>query len=194
MFKKIFSFLIISIFCFGDSLQSDIDRATAIVRDFGTSIPNEVLQNARGFIFIGSVGSGLIIARADVGWSAPSAIGTSSFSKEVTDFVIVLNTKAAVDVFAQGGSVTLGENLSIAAGPSGSTAKGELILPTAAIFTYSRSPGGFVGVPLEGAVFVERNDDNARFYGKPVTPSQLLYGQVLPPQSAGALYNELNRY
>lgn len=179
MIKKIFFFLTMNLACFADNLQSDIDRATAIVRDFGTSIPNEVLQNARGFVICGSAGSGLVIARADAGWSAPSAIRTG---RELTDIVLVLNSKAAVDAFAQGGNVTLGKNLSVAVGP-----KKALILPTAAIYNYG-------GISLEGVVFVERNDDNARFYGMPVTASQLLYGQIPPPQSAWALYNELDQY
>jgi SH3 domain-containing YSC84-like protein 1 len=38
---------------------------------------------------------------------------------EVTDFVIILNTEAAVKAFSMGGNVTLGGNLSVSAGPFG---------------------------------------------------------------------------
>lgn len=204
----------ISSTCCGVNLQSDIDRATAIIRDFKgmpeTSIPYEVLRDARGFvilselkggfIFSGSLGSGLVIAKLDKGWSAPSAIGTGGagfglqIGGEVTDLVLVLNSKAAVDAFAQGGSVSLGGNLSIAAGPVGRTARGAVTLPLAAVYSYSRSQGGFVGISVEGMVFVERAGDNAQFYGEQVTPEQLLYGQIPPPKSAGALYRELEQY
>lgn len=203
--------LAFSSLCFGESLQSDIDRAAVTIRDFKrmpeSGIPSEVLRNAKGlvilnevkggFIFSGGIGSGLVIARLREGWSAPSAIGTGSvgwgfqIGGEVTDLVLVLNTKSAVDAFAQGGSVTLGGNLSIAAGPIGRTLEADLVLPPAAIYTYSVSRGLFGGVSLKGAVFLERGGDNAAFYGYQVTPYQLLYGQVPPPESAAALYAEL---
>ncbi|MBS0630245.1 MAG: hypothetical protein JSS30_08515 [Verrucomicrobia bacterium] len=216
MLKKLALFLLLLInqFSYGDSLQSDIDRAVVTIRDFKrmpeTSIPYEVLKNAQGlvilnevkggFIFSGGIGSGLVVARLNQGWSAPSAIGTGSvgwgfqIGGEVTDLVLVLNTKAAVDAFAHGGSITLGGNLSIAVGPVGRTAEVDLVLPPAAIYTYSISRGIFGGVSLKGAVFVERASDNAAFYGFQVVPSQLLYGQVPPPPSAWALYNELNQF
>ena len=55
----------------------------------------------------------MIVARLpDGSWSAPSAIVTAGagvggqIGARLTDFVFVLNTKAAVDTFAQMGSVT----------------------------------------------------------------------------------------
>lgn len=216
MFKKLSLalFVLFSTLSFADSLQSDIDRAVVTIRDFKripeASIPDSVLKNARGlvivnevkggFIFSGGVGSGLVIARLANGWSAPSAIGTGSvgwgfqIGGEVTDLVLVLNSKAAVDAFAQGGSITLGGNLSIAAGPIGRTAEAGVALPTAAIYTYSVSRGAFGGVSLQGAAFVERASVNSQFYGYQVVPSQLLYGQVPPPERAQALYDELNQF
>lgn len=206
-------FLISSVAC-AESLQSDIDRAAVTIRDFKrmpeTSIPYNVLKNAQGlvilnevkggFIFSGGVGSGLVVARLDKGWSAPSAIGTGSvgwgfqIGGEVTDLVLVLNTKAAVEAFAHGGSITLGGNLSIAAGPVGRTAEAAAVLPPAAIYTYSVSRGVFGGVSLKGAAFVERASANSQFYGFQATPAQLLFGEVPPPQSAQPLYDELNQY
>lgn len=60
-----------------------------------------------------------MVARLDDGtWSAPSAIGTGGMGfggqigAELTDFVIILNNRAAVKSFSQGGNVTLGGNLS----------------------------------------------------------------------------------
>jgi len=214
--KRLFLMLTLSLasLCYGESLQSDIDRAAVMIRNFKrmpeTSIPEEVLNNAEGlvilnevkggFIFSGGVGSGLVIARLGHGWSAPSAIGTGSVGwgfqagGQVTDLILVLNTKSAVNAFAQGGSVTLGGNLSIAAGPVGRTLGADLVLPPAAIYTYSISRGVFGGISLKGAVFVERAGDNAAFYGFPVTPYQLLYGDVAPPESAKVLYNRRSHH
>jgi lipid-binding SYLF domain-containing protein len=53
-----------------------------------------------GFVFTGRVGTGLVVARLPDGrWSAPSAIATAGvgwgaqIGGEITDFVIILNTK-----------------------------------------------------------------------------------------------------
>ena len=51
---------------------------------------------------------------------------------EVTDFVMVLNNNAAVQAFSRGGNVTIGVDVSAAAGPVGRTAAGA-VMPTAAV-------------------------------------------------------------
>lgn len=63
--------------------------------------------NRRGFIVAGRVGTGLVISKTDEGvWSAPSAIATlgmgwgALIGGEITDFVLVLNTDAALEAFS----------------------------------------------------------------------------------------------
>lgn len=70
-------------------------------------------------MFSGRAGAGVVVARLEDGsWSAPSAIGTGGMGfggqigAEITDFVIVLNSREAVKSFTTGGNVTLGGNLS----------------------------------------------------------------------------------
>lgn len=55
----------------------------------------------------GRVGTGLVISKTDEGvWSAPSAIATlgmgwgALIGGEITDFVLVLNTDAALEAFS----------------------------------------------------------------------------------------------
>lgn len=217
MFRKLQFFItvmlvMISNVIYGQELQEDIDRATTIIQQFKDipegGIPRDVLKNAKGlailnvvkgaFIFSGRVGSGIVVAKTSKGWSAPSAIGVAGggfgfqFGVEVTDFVIVLNTQDAVDAFSHG-NVTLGGNLSIAAGPVGRTAEGG-VTPVAAVYSYSRSQGLFAGVSLEGTAIGERKRENAQFYGKSVSAQQLLSGKISPPKEADALYKELNTY
>ncbi len=210
MFRKFFitlASLIISCSCYAGGLQKDINWATCALEN--SCIPPEVLQNAcgvaflhvvkAGFIFSGRIGSGLVVAKTANGWSAPSAIGTGGagfglqVGAKVTDFILILNTQAALDAFSGGGSLTLGGSLSVAVGPVGRTAEGSLVLPPAAIYSYSKSKGAFAGISLEGTVIIERSRANADFYGRPVCPSELLSGQVARPKSADSLYRELNR-
>jgi hypothetical protein len=114
---------------------------------------------------------------------------------EVTDFVMILNDAAAVRAFQQLGSVTLGGNLSIAAGPIGRNAEASgaaNFKSIAPIFSYSKTKGLFAGVSLEGSVLIERRDANRKFYNAPVTAKQLLTGQFPAPPGADPLYRILN--
>lgn len=114
---------------------------------------------------------------------------------EVTDFVMILNDASAVKTFAQSGSLTLGGNVSVAAGPVGRNAEASgaaSLRSVSAIFSYSKTKGLFAGVSLEGSAIIERKDANAKFYGGPVTAAQLLSGTVAPPPEADALLSILN--
>lgn len=201
--KKLYFILILGVasYCFGGCIPCEIDQAVLNIQEFkghpATSIPPEVLRNARGFVFISSARSGIVVAKINEGWSAPSAIeikpdaSGSEVVQQNADIVLVLNSKAAVDAFAREGNITLGTNLGIAPGPVGKTSKFDLELPPAAIYSYMRVQGVFVGVSLKGVVFVERAKDNTEFYGRAVTPAELLFGNVPPPKGTEALYKEL---
>ena len=122
--------------------QDSVNRCAAIIREFRQmrerAIPRDVLRHARGlaimsvlkagFIFSGKGGQGVVVARTPHGWSGPSFIATGGAGwglqagAQVTDFVIVLNNDAAVRAFSRGGNVTIGADVSAAAGPVGRTA------------------------------------------------------------------------
>jgi hypothetical protein len=122
----------------------------------------------------------------------PSAIGTGGagfgfqVGAEVSEVVLVLNTLAAVDAFAHGANVKLGGDVSVAAGPLGRDAAAA-VMPVAAVYTYSRSQGLFAGVSLEGAVIATRPNANAQYYGRSVTPDEILSGSAKPPPGSEML-------
>ncbi|QKX58668.1 uncharacterized protein TRUGW13939_05795 [Talaromyces rugulosus] len=193
----------------GKILASFVDPKQAFGPD--KVIPPEVLAGAKGlavlsvlkagFLGSGRFGSGIVVARlADGGWSAPSAIATAGagfggqIGFELTDFVFILNDAAAVRSFSQAGSITLGGNVSIAAGPVGRNAEAAGAASTkgvAAVFSYSKTKGLFAGVSLEGSVLVERKDANAKLYNGSVTARQLLSGSVPSPPAADPLMQVL---
>ncbi|KDN61536.1 putative SH3 domain-containing protein, partial [Colletotrichum sublineola] len=194
----------------GKILTSFIDPRQAFSPD--KIIPPSVLANAKGlailtvlkagFLGSGRFGSGLTVARLpDGSWSAPSAIGTAGagfggqIGFELTDFVFILNDASAVKTFAQAGSLTLGGNVSIAAGPVGRNAEAAgaaSLKSVAGIFAYSKTKGLFAGVSLEGSVIIERRDANEKLYGTRYTAAQILTGSVRPPPQAAPLMNILN--
>lgn len=195
---------------FAEGMQTDVDRAAAIIQRFESmderSIPPAVIRDAKGlavlsvakagFIFSGRGGTGVVVARTGNGWSGPSAIATGGVGfgpqvgVEFTDFVLVLNTADAVKAFSRGGNVQLGVDVSVAAGPIGRAAEAG-VTPIAAVYTYSRSQGLFAGVSLEGTVVMTRSGTNAAYYGRSVTPTEILAGRISPPGSAGSLQNVL---
>jgi lipid-binding SYLF domain-containing protein len=72
---------------------------------------------------------------------------------QVTDFVFVLNNRDPVRAFSRSGNVTLGGDVSAAAGPVGRDVQAN-VAPKAAVYTYSLSKGLFAGGSLEGAGIV----------------------------------------
>jgi lipid-binding SYLF domain-containing protein len=192
--------------------QGIVDRSAVTVREFRhmpeKGIPSRILRRARGlaimsvvkagFIFSGKAGEGVVVARTNRGWSGPSFIGTGGagwgpqIGAQVTDFVIVLNNERAVRAFSKGGNVTLGADASVAAGPVGRAAEAD-VTPRAAIYTYSKSKGLFIGASLEGAVIGTRKDANERYYRRPVTADEILHGRVTAPAGAANLRGALGR-
>jgi SH3 domain-containing YSC84-like protein 1 len=198
---------------YSGGMQADVDQAVTIIQRFEDiperTIPPAVLKDAKGlailtmlkagFIVSGRGGKGVVVARTPKGWSGPSAVGTGGagfgfqIGAQVTEFVIVLNTDEAVRAFSRGGNVSLGADLSVAAGPVGRSAEAG-ITPVAAVYTYSRSQGLFAGASLEGTVIVTREDTNRGYYGKSVTASEILDGRVKVPRGARKLQKLLSRY
>jgi lipid-binding SYLF domain-containing protein len=145
----------------------------ALVQDAaGVAVLPHVLK--AGFVVDGRFGRGVVLAREPGGrWSNPVFIALAGggvggqVGVEATDLVLVFKTKASLDRVLRGkGKLTLGGDVSVAAGPVGREAAaatdGKL---KAEIYTYSRSRGLFAGVSLEGAALVIDHKANEAFYG-----------------------------
>ena len=110
---------------------------------------------------------------------------------ELNTVLLILNTKEALDVFANSTQVTLGGNLGIALGPIGRNIEGagavgvgsggEALAPC---YAYSVSRGLYAGVTLDGTVVFTRDRLNHTFYGHPASAKQLLSGKITPPRAA----------
>lgn len=174
-------------------------------------IPTSLLKRAKGlaiitvlkagFLFSGRAGSGVIVARLRDGtWSPPSAIGMAGagaggmIGAELTDFVFILNTDDAVRSFSEFGTITLGGNISVSAGPLGRTAEAAASASAggvSAVYSYSRSHGLYLGVSIEGSVIVERREANRKLYGDNCTTKLILSGRVRAPPAAEPLLRVL---
>lgn len=109
--------------------------------------------------------------------------------------MFILNDAAAVRTFSQQGSLSLGGNVSIAAGPVGRNAEAAGVASlkgVAGIFSYSKTKGLFAGVSIEGSGIFERRDANEKMYNTRITARQLLEGGMRPPPEAEPLMRVLN--
>lgn len=203
------------------NLKSEAKKAAKILRDFteissrngpDKLIPAHVIAKAEGLAIISVIkagfmitargGSGVVIARLpDRRWSAPSAIGIAGLGGgfeigvEVSDLVIILNYRRAVEAFTKGGNLTLGGNATVAVGPVGRNMEADVALrSTAAVYTYCRSRGLFAGISLEGSCLIERKETNRKFYSQDIRASAILNGDVEPPSECYDLYHILDVY
>ncbi|XP_076006217.1 SH3 domain-containing YSC84-like protein 1 isoform X2 [Genypterus blacodes] len=203
------------------NLKSEAKKAAKILREFteisnrtgpDKLIPAHVIARAEGLAIISVIkagfmitargGSGIVIARmADRRWSAPSAIGIAGLGGgfeigvEVSDLVIILNQRRAIEAFTKGGNLTLGGNCTVAVGPLGRNVEADVALrSTAAVFTYCKSRGLFAGVSLEGSYLIERKETNRKFYSQDIRASAILNGDVEPPAACSDLYHILDAF
>ncbi|KAM7264428.1 hypothetical protein ACFE04_002111 [Oxalis oulophora] len=207
-------------FPLGLSMEHEIYKATNTIRGYNKvgslrpekSIPDAVLQEAKGLAIITvvkvgvmvtyNIGTGIVVARRNDGsWSPPSAISSfglgwgAQAGGELTDFIIVLRTKEAVNTFSGNVHLSVGAGLSAAVGTVGRAAEADLRAGDggyAACYTYSRSKGAFVGCSLEGSIVTTRTRENSRFYGsQSITASEILLGSMPKPPAAATLYRAL---
>jgi lipid-binding SYLF domain-containing protein len=165
--------------------------------DIPTEVANRVACTAvipgvkkAAFIVGGEYGKGVMSCRTAQGWSAPVfmrlAKGSWGFqigAQEVDLVLLIMNRRGAERLLNN--KVTLGADLSVAAGPVGRTAHaGTDAQLTAEILSYSRARGLFAGVDISGGVLGPDEDANEHVYGEKVTPREIVDGGVKPPPAA----------
>lgn len=170
----------------GISEEKKAEDAAVVLRELATipetGIPPKLLEQAYaiavipdvlkvGFIFGGRRGEGLISVRTKAGkWSNPSfmtltgaSVGFQIGASE-TDLILVFKSRQSIDRITNG-KITLGADISIAAGPVGRRAEAATdIRFEAEAYSYSRSRGLFAGVSAEGASLAIDDTANADFY------------------------------
>ncbi len=165
-------------------------------------LPSRILENCHGIAVIpgvikaaygfgGQYGRGLVVIRNEDGtWGNPafiSLIGGSlgwQIGVQKADIVLVFKTAKSIDNIATG-KVTLGADLSVAAGPVGRSAEASTDLDMEAeIYSYSRSKGLFAGISIKGASIQIDKDANKAFYeDSDLTAHDILYDRTVqaPP-------------
>jgi lipid-binding SYLF domain-containing protein len=136
-----------------------------------------------GFIFGGSGGWGVLLVKdPDTGqWSQPAfySLGGGSIGFQIgiesAEVIMMVRTQKAVDRLLSS-SFKLGGDMSLTAGPVGQGVKSNV---TADIYSFSRTQGLFGGVALDGAYLKTSDDRNAAYYGRPVSPADILISNLV---------------
>ena len=143
-----------------------------------------------GFFIGGSGGTGVLLVRGEGNaWSAPAfyTLGAVSFGLQfggqAAEVVILVNSQKGIDRLLTS-SLKLGGDASIAAGPVGI---GQAANVTADFVSYAKSKGAFIGMSVEGSVLDVRASLNHAYYGKPVTPVDILIKHAASNKHADAL-------
>jgi lipid-binding SYLF domain-containing protein len=164
-----------------------VEAAGEVVRSFAAlplrGIPRGLLHDAAGVAVVphvvkaglvvgGRFGRGVVLVHERDGcWSNPvfvtlqgNSIG-GQIGVESTDLVLVFKTRPSLER-ALSGKLTLGADVTVAAGPVGREAEAASPrLLRADVFSYSRSRGLFAGVALDGARLHIDDGANDGFYG-----------------------------
>ena len=147
-------------------IQDNLNRARALL------IAPQVVR--AGFIFGGSGGRGVLVARDGRAWTGPAFYDLATASVgfqagvEVSEAVMVVMTEKGLNSLLST-SFKIGGDASIAAGPVGAGAKSTV---TADLISFTRAKGVYGGVNLDGTVVYANVGWNDVYYGK---------NNVLPP-------------
>ena len=150
-----------------------------------------------GWIFGGSGGRAVLFSRnAQSGrWSGPAFYNIATASVgfqagiDVSETVtLVMTDKGLNSLMAS--SVKLGGDASVAAGPIGAGANADI---TADLIAFSRSKGVYGGLNLNGTVVSVADNWNQAYYGRSVTPPDILMTAKAHNPNADQLGDAISR-
>ena len=190
----------------GAEAQGLVDKARVSFgefrRDKNYTWLHQNIKNARGILIFpqvlkagfflgGSGGTGVLLVKdkKSGNWSQPAfyTIGSVSFGLQIGGeaaevVMMVMSDKAIDSLFAS--SVKLGGDTSIALGPVGAGAKGNV---TADFISFAKSKGIYAGLNLESSVIAVRDKLNQAYYGKIVRPVEISVQQKVANKGSAAL-------
>jgi lipid-binding SYLF domain-containing protein len=131
-------------------------------------------------------------------WSEPAfyTIGGASFGLQIggeaSEVMLLAMTDRGVASLL-GNSIKLGGDVGIAAGPVGYGAAASTANLSVDILSFSRSKGLYGGISLDGAVVAVRSGLNEAFYGKKVSPTDILIRHTVTNPQAARLVEDVSK-
>lgn len=198
--KFLFVPLLMTLFLVFTSFRDDsketerLHEAANVLKEFDKmkeSIPHDLISEYKGIVIIPSMinagigiggkrGKGVAIVKLDDGtWSDPVFVTLTGGSigpqigVQAVDLVLVFRHKGALTK-VKNGDVTIGGDISAAAGPVGrSTSANTDYEFKAEVYSYSRSRGLFAGISLNGTSLAIDKAANHAYYGDGMTAQDI---------------------
>jgi len=148
-----------------------------------------------GFIIGGSGGRCVLVVKSDKGWNGPAfytmATASAGFQAGIqsSEIVGLVMTQKAVDSLMSN-AFKLGGDASIAVGPVGT---GAAATPNADFVLYSRSKGVYGGLDVTGASLKVSEEYNKAYYGKEVSPIDIIVRGTVHPTAKSSLLPEVKK-
>jgi lipid-binding SYLF domain-containing protein len=174
------------------------------------AIPRGLLERAQCIVIVpgmkkaaflvgGEYGRGFAACRIPGSWSAPAPVrltggsfGAQLGADSADIILLVMNQRGLERLLSD--RISLGADLSVAAGPVGRDATADTdVLLKAEILSWSRARGIFAGVSLNGTVVEPDKAEATKLYGKPWNTREIIRGGVAVPEAARLLDDELRR-
>jgi len=167
-------------------VHDNIGRAKAVL------IAPQVVK--AGFIFGGSGGRAVLVAKEGQTWAGPAFYDLATASVgfqagvEVSEALIMVMTDKGLNSLMSS-SFKIGGDASVAAGPVGAGAKSTV---TADLVTFTRSKGVYGGVNLDGTVVYSNVKWNDAYYGgNNILPPDIIIRRTARTPRAAPLLNEI---
>jgi len=201
------------------TFAADIDDAQGIVekarltfgdflRDDNYSAMRDHVQNARGVLIYpqvlkggviigGSGGTGVLLVRehkeGEFSYPAFYTMGSVSLGLQIggesAEVILLVMTKQGIDSLLTS-KFKLGGDVSVALGPVGAGAKGDI---TADIIYFAKSKGLYAGLNLDGSYLSVRENLNKAYYGKEATPVDIIVRHSVNNKEADRLREDLKK-
>ncbi len=161
-----------------------------------------VPQFVKAALFYGGAGgSGVFVAKDEKTgeWSEPAffTMGAASFGfqfgAQASEVILLVLTQRGVDSLLLG-NFKLGADGSVAVGPVGAGVSGATTPNLSAdLLSFVRAKGLFAGVSLEGAALISRDEWSKAYYGKPVTPTDIVVRREVKNPHSEVLRAEIRK-
>lgn len=194
-----------------DDAQAIVERARitfgGFMRDGNYSWMHAHLKDAKGiliypqvlkagYILGGSGGTGVLMVReGKEGWSHPAfyTMGSVSFGLQIggesAEVIMLVMSQKGIDSLLTS-TMKLGGDASAALGPVGGGAEGDV---TVDFLSFAKSKGLYAGLNLNGSYISVRDGLNKAYYGREVTPVDIIVKQSVENKAADLLREELRK-
>ncbi len=166
-------------------IQQNLSRARGVL------IAPQIVR--AGFIFGGSGGRGVLVARDGRRWAGPAFYDLVTASVgfqagiDVSEVVVIVMTEKGLNSLLSP-SFKIGGDASIAVGPVGAGAKADI---TADLIAFARAKGVYGGLNLDGTVVNTNDGWNGVYYGRSVLPPDILIRKSVTNPNAAQLLQEV---